>query len=104
MRGTVNDADGRWFIDEGHDFLLTDPGGAAVQVLAAEGRLLGAPVLRAGDEASVFGFLDHVPDAIGRAPGGRGRGGLMPALRGDPDLPLLVAPFGRYAEEGDHPK
>ena len=48
-------------------------------------------------------FLDHVPDAIGRAPGGRGRAGLMPALRGDPDLPLLVALFGRYAEEGDHP-
>jgi hypothetical protein len=101
---TVDDAGGRWLIDEGHDFLLTDPDGAVVQVLAAEGRLLGGPVLRAGEEASVFGFLDHVPDAIGRAPGGRGRGGLMPALRGDPDLPLLVALFGRYAEEGDHPK
>jgi hypothetical protein len=102
--GTVDDAAGRWLTEEGYDFLLTDGDGAVVQVLAAAGRLLGGSVLRAGDEASVFGFLDHVPDAIGRAPGGRGRAGLMPALRGDPDLPLLVALFGRYAQEGDHPK
>jgi hypothetical protein len=72
-----------------------------VQVQAEGGRLVGGPRLCAGDEASVFGFVDHVPDAAGRAPAGRGRGGLLPALRGDAELPLLVGLFGRYAEEGN---
>ncbi len=99
-RRVADEADGRWLVEEAHDFLLTAPDGAVVQVVAEEGRLLGE-VLRPGDEASVFGLLTHVPDATGRAPAGRGRGGLMPALRGDAELPLLVCPYKRYAEEGN---
>jgi hypothetical protein len=97
----VDDADGRWLVEEGHDFLLTAPDGAVVQVQADGGRLLGGAHLHAGDEASVFGFVDHVPDAVGQAPAGRGRAGPLPALRGDAELPLLVGLFGRYAEEGN---
>jgi hypothetical protein len=96
----VDDADGHWLVEEGHDFLLTGPDGAVVQVLADEGRLLGGPVLRVGDEASVYGFVDQIPDATGLG-ATRRRGGVMPALRGDSELPLLVGLFGRYAEEGN---
>jgi hypothetical protein len=95
-----DDAGGRWLVEDGNDFLLSDPDGAVVQVLAAGGRLLGGSVLRAGAEASVFGFVDHVPDVAGLGPTRR-RGAVMPALRGDTELPLLVGLFERYAEGGN---
>ena len=60
-------ADGRLLIEEGHDFLLSVDGGD-VYVLSKGGHLASAATLRAGDEVSVFGFADEVPDRWGLAP------------------------------------
>lgn len=86
---------GRLLIEEGHDFLLSvgDGGGATagtVYVVAAGGHLVSSAPLRAGDEVSVFGFADEVPDRTGLAPAPHGRGGLLPAIRSGSELPLLL--------------
>jgi hypothetical protein len=82
-------AGGRILIEEGHDFLLSVDGGA-VYVLSNGGHLPNATPLYAGDEVSVFGFADEVPDRLGMATAAHGRGGLLPAIRSGSELPLLV--------------
>jgi hypothetical protein len=81
---------GRVLIEEGRDFLLSVDGGGSVYVLSNGGHLVGAAPLRAGDEVSVFGFADEVPDRWGLASAPHGRGGLLPAIRSGSELPLLV--------------
>jgi len=80
---------GGLLIEEGRDFLLSVDG-AAVYVLSNGGHLASATPLHAGDEASVFGFADEVPDRLGMAAAAHGRGGLLPAIRSGAELPLLV--------------
>jgi len=82
-------AEGRVLIEEGHDFLLSVAGGA-VFVLSNGGHLASATPLRAGDEVSVFGFADEVPDRLRMASAPHGRGGLLPAIRSGSELPLLL--------------
>jgi hypothetical protein len=124
----VDDADGRWFSDEGRDFLLVGrdawtelglaqrspsregPGtlrgfpprmpGVAL-VLAAGGRLLNAERLQVGDEVSVFGTADEAPDRAGLA--AAPRGGLVPALRSGTTRPLLVSVIRRYDQPSHGP-
>jgi len=82
-------AEGRLLIEEGHDFLLSIDGGD-VYVLSKGGHLASAATLHAGDEVSVFGFADEIPDRWGLAPALHGRGGLLPAVRSGSELPLLL--------------
>jgi hypothetical protein len=82
-------------IEEGHDFLLSVVDGdsataSAVYVAAAGGHLVSSAPLCAGDEVSVFGFADEVPDRTGLAPAPHGRGGLLRAIRSGSELPLLL--------------
>jgi len=72
-------ADGRLLIEEAHDY-----------VLSKGGHLASAATLHAGDEVSVFGFADEIPDRWGLAPALHGRGGLLPAVRSGSELPLLL--------------
>jgi hypothetical protein len=84
---------GGLLIEEGRDFLLSVGDGAdagTVYVVAAGGHLVSSAPLRAGDEVSVFGFADEVPDRTGLAPAPHGRGGLLPAIRSGSELPLLL--------------
>jgi hypothetical protein len=84
---------GSLLIEEGRDFLLSVGDGAAagtVYVAAAGGHLVSSAPLRAGDEVSVFGFADEVPDRAGLAASPHGRGGLLPAIRSGSELPLLL--------------
>jgi hypothetical protein len=81
--------EGRVLIEEGQDFLLSIDGGD-VYVLSSGGHLASAVPLQAGDEVSVFGFADEVPDRLGLAPGLHGRGGVLPAIRSGSELPLLL--------------
>jgi hypothetical protein len=94
----IDDADGRWLLDEGRDFLLVGAGPAPVLILAEAGRLLNAENLQVGDEVSVFGIADEAPDRAGLsvAP----RGGLIPAVRSGPTRPLLVSLIRRYDQAG----
>jgi hypothetical protein len=96
---TVEDADGRWFSDEGRDFLLTGAQGGMALVLAEGGRLLNAERLQVGDEVSVFGTADEAPDRAGLA--AAPRGGMVPALRSGTTRPLLVSVIRRY-DQGSH--
>jgi hypothetical protein len=82
-------AEGRLVIEEGHDFLLSIDGGD-VYVLSKGGHLASVAPLHAGDEVSVFGFADEIPDRWGLAPALHGRGGLLPAVRSGSELPLLL--------------
>ena len=82
--------EGRVLIEEGRDFLLSVDGGGSIYVLSSGGHLAGAAPVRAGDEVSVFGFADEVPDRWGLASSPHGRGGLLPAIRSGSELPLLV--------------
>jgi hypothetical protein len=82
--------EGRVLIEEGRDFLLSVDGGGPIYVLSNGGHLAGAAPVRAGDEVSVFGFADEVPDRWGLASAPHGRGGLLPAIRSGSELPLLV--------------
>jgi hypothetical protein len=82
-------ADGRLLIEEGHDFVLSIEGGD-VYVLSSGGHLASAATLHAGDEVSVFGFADEIPDRWGLAPALHGRGGVLPAVRSGSELPLLL--------------
>jgi len=82
-------ADGRLLIEEAHDFVLSIDGGD-VYVLSKGGHLASAATLHAGDEVSVFGFADEIPDRWGLAPALHGRGGLLPAVRSGSELPLLL--------------
>jgi hypothetical protein len=102
---TVRDDSGSWLVEEGWDFALTDEEGARAYVLAADGHLVNAEVLRSGDEVSVHGFLDLVPDRAGlaRSPSGRRGGGLAPGLRAGSELPLLVCLIKRY-DQDDGPR
>jgi hypothetical protein len=95
---TARGEGGPWLVEEGDDFLLTDPEGGRVAVIAAGGHLVSGAVLRSGDEVSVFGFVDEAPDAFGLGRGARGRGGVAPALRSGSALPLLVSVIRRYAK------
>ena len=81
--------EGRVLIEEGHDFLLSIDGGD-VYVLSSGGHLASAAPLQAGDEVSVFGFADEVPDRLRMASAPHGRGGLLPAIRSGSELPLLL--------------
>ena len=81
--------EGRLVIEEGHDFLLSIDGGD-VYVLSKGGHLASVAPLHAGDEVSVFGFADEIPDRWGLAPALHGRGGLVPAVRSGSELPLLL--------------
>jgi len=86
---------GRLLIEEGRDFLLSIGTGGGVTagtvyVVAAGGHLVSSAPLRAGDDVSVFGFADEVPDRTGLAPAPHGRGGLLPAIRSGSELPLLL--------------
>ena len=84
---------GSLLIEEGRDFLLSVGDGAdagTVYVVAAGGHLVSSAPLRAGDEVSVFGFADRVPDRTGLAASPHGRGGLLPAIRSGSELPLLL--------------
>jgi hypothetical protein len=81
--------EGRVLIEEGHDFLLSIEGGD-VYVLSKGGHLASAAPLHPGDEVSVFGFADEIPDRWGLAPALHGRGGLLPAIRSGSELPLLL--------------
>ena len=100
---TVRDETGSWLVEEGWDFLLTDAEGRRAYVLAPEAYLVNAEVLVAGDEVSVYGFLDLVPDRAGLARSASGRGGLAPGLRAGPELPLLVSLIKRY-DQNDGPR
>jgi hypothetical protein len=93
---TVKDEGGSWLVEEGEDFQLTDGEGTRAYVLATGGYLVNAEVLRPGDEVSVFGFLDLVPDRAGLARPASGRGSLAPGLRAGSELPLLVSLIKRY--------
>ena len=84
-----DEAEGRVLIEEGRDFLLSIVGGD-VYVLSKAGHLASATPLHAGDEVSVFGFADEVPDRWGLAPALHGRGVLLPAIRSGSELPLLL--------------
>ena len=99
---TVEDADGRWFSDEGRDFLLEGARGGMALVLAEGGRLLNAERLQVGDEVSVFGTADEAPDRAGLA--ATPRGGLVPALRSGTTRPLLVSVIRRYDQESHGPQ
>jgi hypothetical protein len=81
---------GRVMVEEGSDFLLS-VGGAGVYVLSKGGHLVSGARVRPGDEVSVFGFADAIPDAIGLVASPSGRGGLLHAIRSGSELPLLVA-------------
>ena len=86
---------GRVLIEEGNDFLLSlegggNDGGGQVYVLSSGGHLVSGAPVRPGDEVSVFGFADAIPDAFGLAVVGSGRAGLVPAIRSGAELPLLV--------------
>jgi len=70
--------------------LYNQVAGGAVFVLSNGGHLASATPLRAGDEVSVFGFADEVPDRLGMASAPHGRGGLLPAIRSGSELPLLL--------------
>jgi hypothetical protein len=100
---TVRDESGSWLVEEGWDFQLTDEEGRRAYVLASDAYLVNAEVLRAGDEVSVYGFLDLVPDRAGLARSASGRGGLAPGLRAGPELPLLVSLIKRY-DQNDGPR
>jgi hypothetical protein len=85
--------EGGVMIEEGRDFLLSVGDGAAagtVYVVAVGGHLVSSTPLLVGDEVSVFGFADEVPDRIGLAPAPHGRGGLLRAIRSGSELPLLL--------------
>ena len=84
-----DDAEGRLLIEEGNDFFLSVDGGQ-IYVLSNGGHLTSTAPLRAGDEVSVFGFADEVPDRWGLAPGLHGRGGMLTAIRSGSELPLLL--------------
>jgi hypothetical protein len=98
----IEDADGRWFSDEGRDFLLAGPRGGVALVLAEGGRLLNAERLQVGDEVSVFGTADEAPDRAGLA--AAPRGGLVPALRSGTTRPLLVSVIRRYDQMSHGPQ
>jgi hypothetical protein len=101
-RAEAVEADGeRWIEETGRDFVLRGTDGVAV-VLAAEGRLVNAERLQAGDEVVVFGLGDETPDAAGLAGGAPGRGGMILALRSGPRHPLLVSVIRRYDQEDHH--
>jgi hypothetical protein len=87
----VRERDGLWLVEAHRDFVLTDPEGGQVVVVAAGGHLINGDVLRPGDEVSVFGFLDDIPDRTGLGRSLHARGGLVPALRSGAELPLLVS-------------
>jgi len=103
-REILEDESGRWLVDEGHDFTLTGSDGQTALVLAAGGRLVNGPRLRPGDQASVFGFADQVPDTAGLNRSPHGRGGLTLALRSGSELPLLVCLIRRYDRGDDAPR
>jgi hypothetical protein len=84
-----DDPEGRVLIEHTHDFLLSIDG-EDVYVLSNGGHLASALPLHAGDEVSVFGFADEVPDRWGLASAPHGRGGLLPAIRSGSELPLLI--------------
>jgi hypothetical protein len=98
----IEDADGRWFSDEGRDFLLMGGQGGVALVLAEGGRLLNAERLHVGDQVSVFGTADEAPDRAGLA--AAPRGGLVPALRSGTTRPLLVSVIRRYDQERHGPQ
>jgi hypothetical protein len=85
---------GRLLIEEARDFLLVlDDGDGpkrVVYVMATGGHLVSTAPLRPGEQVSVFGFADEVPDRDGLAACAHGRGGLLPAIRSGSELPLLV--------------
>jgi len=85
---------GRVLVEEASDFLLSVDGGE-VYVLSKGGHLVSGAPVRPGDEISVFGFADAIPDAIGLAASPSGRGGLLHAIRSGAELPLLVAAHTR---------
>jgi hypothetical protein len=103
-REILDDDSGRWLVDDGHDFTLTGSGGEIALVLAAGGRLVNAARLRPGDQVSVFGFADQVPDTAGLNRSAHGRGGLTLALRSGSELPLLVCLIRRYDRGDDAPR
>jgi hypothetical protein len=100
---TIKDGAGSWLLEEGRDFQLTDGEAGRAYVIATGGHLVNAEVLRAGDEVSVFGVFDQVPDRAGLARPASGRGGLAPALRSGTELPLLVSLIKRY-DQDDGPR
>jgi hypothetical protein len=81
---------GRALIEEAHDFVLSLDDGGYVYVVATGGHLASNASLQPGDDVSVFGFADEVPDRAGLASSVHGRGGLLPAIRSGSELPLLV--------------
>ena len=87
--------EGRVLVEEGHDFWLSvgpEPVEECpvVYVLSKGGHLASERPVQAGDQVSVFGFADEVPDRWGRASAVHGRVGTMPAIRSGSELPLLV--------------
>lgn len=92
-------AQGRVLIEEGQDFLLSIDGGD-VYVLSNGGHLASVAPLQAGDEVSVFGFADEVPDRWGVAPVLHGRGAMLPAIRSGSELPLLLTSISREESAG----
>jgi hypothetical protein len=95
-RAIAEDETGRWVVEEGSDFTLSVAGAGTALVQMAGGRLINAARLDSGDEVSVFGLLDEVPDLAGLARSPHGRGGLTLALRSGSELPLLVSRIRRY--------
>jgi hypothetical protein len=102
-RESAEDQTGRWVVETGGDFALRSDSGEIALVLAAEGRLVNAERLRAGDQVSVFGFPDEAPDPAGLARAPHGRGGSTLALRSGSELPLLVSLIRRYDPRDDGP-
>jgi hypothetical protein len=103
-RQLTADETGRWSVDAGRDFALSDAGGERVLVRVAGGRLVNAACLSPGDQVSVFGFADEAPDLAGLARSPHGRGGLTLALRSGAELPLLVSLIRRYDHGDDGPR
>jgi hypothetical protein len=76
----------RTTVEEGHDFFLVEEGEPTARVIASRGYLLNADSLDAGDQVSVFGFVDSAP-----APSGvDSRAATQLVIRAGDDVPLLV--------------
>jgi hypothetical protein len=84
----------RLLVEEGQHFFATDEYGRTARVIAANGYLINADALDAGDQVSVFGFTDRITDRRGLAGDLPTRDAQTLAVRAGDELPLLLRRHG----------
>jgi hypothetical protein len=80
----------RCLVEEGQHFFLTDESAQTACVMAANGYLINADSLRAGDQVSVFGYTDRTADTRGQTADPLVRDRRALSVRAGDDLPLLL--------------